>query len=188
MEMQSFEKWFVNSRIFNFVHTRVYLPKVFALMDGHIGSIALELGCGTGVTTREILRRFPNVRVIAIDYDPEQVKAAKQRLASFGNRIVVQQGDATALALPDASVDAVFEFNVFHHIHECEKAMAEIWRVLKPGGAFYAMDLSQRFFQLPLIESLFPPEVLFTKQEFIQSLEASGLRVRRTAGSELMFY
>lgn len=188
MEMHSFEKWFVNSRLFNFFHTRVFLPKVFALANGTVGPVMLEIGCGTGVTTHEILRRFRHARVFAIDYDAEQVEAAKRRLASFAERVTVQQGDATALALPNASIDAVFEFNVFHHIRKYERAIGEVHRVLKPGGAFYAMDLSRHFFHVPLMGSLFPPEVLFTKQDFIQRLEASGLRIRRVAGNNMVFY
>ncbi len=78
MEMHSFEKWFVNSGLFNLVHTRVLLPKVFALANGAIGPVILEIGCGTGVTTHEILRRFPHARAFAIDYDPEQVETGQK--------------------------------------------------------------------------------------------------------------
>ncbi len=66
--------------------------------------------------------------------------------------------------------------------------MSEVHRVLKPGGAFYAMDLGRHFFRLPPMGWLFPPEVLFTKKEFIERLEANGLRVQRTTGNNVIFY
>jgi ubiquinone/menaquinone biosynthesis C-methylase UbiE len=59
------------------------------------------------------------------------------------------------------------------------RAIKEIHRVLKAGGPFYAMDISQRFF---------PPEALFSKEEFIQQLEANELTVLRTAGNNMVFH
>lgn len=64
--------------------------------------------------------------------------------------------------------------------------MEEVRRVLKPGGTFYAVDTSRRFTMMPVIRSL--SEGFFTKQEFIQRLEASGLRVRRATGNSVVFY
>lgn len=89
MEMQRFEKLFVNSRLWSFFHARFNLSQVFGLTTGDLGPLVLEIGCGVGFTTAEILKRFPGVRVLAIDYDPEQVRAAQQRLAPFGERVSV---------------------------------------------------------------------------------------------------
>jgi len=186
MEMQTLEKLLVNSRLWNFFHARFNLSRVFTMIAGDPGPVVLELGCGAGFTTGEILKRFPNVRVLAIDYDVKQVEAVRQRLVPFGKRVSVQQGDATALAVPMASVDTVFEFNAFHHIREWGKALDEVQRVLKPGGTFYAMDTSRHFTMMPVIRAL--SEGFFTKEEFIQRLGTSGLRVRQATGDGLVFY
>ena len=61
---------------------------------------ALELGCGSGNGTRLILDVFGAARVDAIDPDPEMVARARQRLASFGDRVRVVQGSATDLRAP----------------------------------------------------------------------------------------
>ncbi len=97
------------------------------------------------------------------------------------------QGDATALQFPAESFDAVFEFNVFHHIQDYIKAMGEVFRVLKSDGSFYAMEVDRRFFNR-LIKIFFPPEVLFSREEFIQSLKATGFQLEKAQGTRRVFY
>ncbi|MBI3660772.1 methyltransferase domain-containing protein [Candidatus Acetothermia bacterium] len=65
-----------------------------------------------------------------------------------------------SLSFPERLFDSVFEFYVLHHIQDYGKAIKEVQRILKPGGNFYATDISQRFFKLPVIGSLFPHEAL----------------------------
>ncbi len=186
--MQSFEKLVVNSPLWSWLLRRHYLPQLFRLVDSALAAQnALELGCGQGLTTNEILKRFPNVRVIAVDYDSDQVTRAQQRLAHFSDRVVVQQGDATALDFPDDHFDVVFALNLFHHIRDYRRALAQIARVLKPGGKLYVMDLDQRFFN-PLFRKLFPPEALFSREEFLNDLRHVGLDVESSVSNRWAFF
>lgn len=164
-----------------------YLPQLFRLVESASAQNALELGCGQGLTTEEILKRFPNVRVVAVDYDVEQVARAQQRLAYFSDRVVVQQGDATALEFPDAHFDAVFACNLFHHIRDYRQALAETARVLKPNGKLYVMDLDRRFFN-PLFRRLFPPEVLLSYSGFLNDLKYVGLDAESSVCGRWAFF
>ena len=89
----------------------------------------------------EVLRRFPDVRLEATDYDQSMVDAAARRLAPFGPRAEVRQADATALPFPDASFDAALSFIMLHHVVHWEQALAELVRVLRPGGVLVGYDL-----------------------------------------------
>lgn len=187
MQMRSFEKFVVNSPLWSWLLRKHYLPQLFRLVDSASVQKALELGCGQGATTTEILKRFPNVSVVAVDYDSGQIARAQQRLAHFSDRLVVQQGDATALDFPDAHFDAVFAFNLFHHIRDYRRALAQVARVLKPSGKLYVMDLDRRFFN-PLFRSLFPPEVLFSCEEFLNDLKHVGLDAESSMGGRWAFF
>jgi ubiquinone/menaquinone biosynthesis C-methylase UbiE len=89
----------------------------------------------------ELLRRFPEVRLTATDYDDSMVEDARIRLREFGDRVDVQQADATRLPFPDDSFDAVVSFIMLHHVIDWEKAVAEAARVLRPGGRLLGFDL-----------------------------------------------
>jgi ubiquinone/menaquinone biosynthesis C-methylase UbiE len=187
MQMHRFEKLVVNSAIWSWLLRRRYLPQLFRLVESSAAHHALELGCGQGLTTEEILEHFPKLHLMAVDYDPEQVARARQRLARFGERVAVRQGDATALDFPIAHFDAVFACNLFHHIREYRRALAQVARVLKPGGKLYVMDLDRRFFN-PLFRRLFPPEVLLSYEEFLNDLKHIGLDAESAVSSRWAFF
>lgn len=187
MQMQNFEKLVVNGPLWNWLLRTRYLPRLFRLVDDALARSGLELGCGQGLTTEEILKRFPNLHVTALDYDPNQVSQARQRLARFSERVRVEQGDATALGFSDSRFDAVFACNVFHHIQNYQEALQEASRVLTSGGKLYVMDLDRRFFN-PLFKRLFPPEVLFSREEFLHDLQAVGFTIESSTGSQWVFF
>lgn len=121
-------------------------------MGGTIsGGTALEIGCGRGVGTRLILELFGAARVDAFDLDPRMVRQARRRMRGEGRLWV---GDASAIAAPANTYDAVFDFGIIHHVPAWRQAVAEAARVLKPGGRFYAEEMLARFIQHPLMRRL----------------------------------
>jgi ubiquinone/menaquinone biosynthesis C-methylase UbiE len=118
---------------------RVVLP--WALQGLVLHGDVLEIGCGSGAMATEVLRRFPDVRLTATDYDDSMVRAAAPRLSAFGPRAELRQADATALPFPDGSFDAVVSFIMFHHVLRWEEALAEAVRVLRPEGTLIGYDL-----------------------------------------------
>jgi SAM-dependent methyltransferase len=118
---------------------RVVLP--WALQGHELRGDVLEIGCGSGAMAAAALRKFPDIRLTATDFDQSMVDVARKRLSKFGPRAEVRQADAAALPFGDASFDAVVSFIMLHHVVEWEKALAEITRVLRPGGRFLGYDL-----------------------------------------------
>ncbi len=88
----------------------------------------LELGCGTGVYTRFLLRDF--ARVTAVDNDPRMVREAK----TIFPKAKIVNADAGFLPFRNNSFDVVFGVSVIHHIPDRNAVFSEAARVLKKGG------------------------------------------------------
>lgn len=97
----------------------------------------LDVGCGSGRLTAELLERLPRGHVIATDASPSMLAEARQQLARFGERVEFLGGDALALEL-DQAVDLVFSTAVFHWILDHEKLFRVLYRALRPGGRLVA--------------------------------------------------
>ena len=96
------------------------------------GQRVLDVACGTGVVAVTAARRGANVS--AIDLTPELLERARKNASIAGVTIDYSEGDAEALPYPDASFDVVL--SQFGHIFAPRPAvaLAEMLRVLKPGG------------------------------------------------------
>src|SRR5258705_859005 len=96
-----------------------------------------DLGCGTGQVTAALA---PFVaRVIAVDGSAAMLQAAKKRLQGTDN-VELRRGDLESLPIDDARLDAATLMLVLHHVPEPERALAEVARVLKPGGRAMIVD------------------------------------------------
>jgi ubiquinone/menaquinone biosynthesis C-methylase UbiE len=105
---------------------------------------ALEIGCGSGAMAAQLLRKFPQLRLVATDFDPEMVAVAGRRLTPFGERATTQRADATALPFADGRFDVVLSFAMLHHAVDWERAIGEAVRVLRPGGHLVGYDVLHR--------------------------------------------
>jgi len=92
----------------------------------------LEIGCGNGEVSKYIARNYVG-KVIATDIDPDQIAIARKGSGNISN-LRFQVADAVELPFEDESFDVVIAFGVLHHIDKWDTAMAEIIRVLRPGG------------------------------------------------------
>jgi len=150
----------------------------FLRMGGPLpGATALEIGCGRGVGVEVILDVFGAAAVDAFDLDPRMVAMAQRRLSSRGATVRLWTGDAAAIHAPDAAYDAVFDFGIIHHVPQWRDVLAEVHRVLKPGGLLYAEEPLAGVLNLPLMHRLFahPVDDRFDAVEFRYALRASGL-------------
>ncbi len=115
---------------------RVHLAALAALADGD--SVTGDLGCGTGQVSAALA---PFVaRVIAVDASAAMLQAAKRRLSGFDN-VDLRRGELEALPIDDATLDVATLMLVLHHVPEPEKALADVARVLKPGGRAIIGDM-----------------------------------------------
>jgi len=94
------------------------------------GRRALELGCGTGVFLERVARS--GARLAGIDLSPDLLARGAARLAGVAN-VTLTRGNAEQMPYPDASVDAVYGSSILHHL-DLDAALAEAFRVLRPGG------------------------------------------------------
>ena len=114
-----------------------HIPRV-ARFEAWAGKDVLEVGCGLGTDLME----FKGARAVGVDLTPRAVALARRRGAD------ARVADARSLPFPDASFDLVYSFGVIHHSPEPEKIVAEIWRVLRPGGTVIAMLYNRRSFRV----------------------------------------
>lgn len=150
------------------------------------GARALEIGCGAGYGAQLIIDRFGAAAVDAIDLDPAMAARARRRLVPYGGRVRVGTGDATDLRAAtelesgDGSYDAVFDFGIVHHIPAWRAAIAEVARVLKPGGRFYFEEVTKHALDRRSYRLLFdhPEHDRFTPDDFIGELERHGMTMR----------
>lgn len=103
----------------------------------------LEVGCGTGAMLRSLARRAGfDGSAIGIDQSPAFIEAAGRFAAAEGvaDRLRFEVGDAHRMAFPDASFDAVIVNTVMSHVGDPGAVMAELARVLRPGGKLVIFD------------------------------------------------
>ncbi|MBI4886564.1 MAG: metalloregulator ArsR/SmtB family transcription factor [Acidobacteria bacterium] len=97
-----------------------------------------DLGCGTGQLTATVA---PHVhRVIAVDASPDMLAAARTRLADLAN-VEVRAGELEALPIQPGELDAAMLSLVLHYSPEPARALAEVARVLQPGGRLLVVDM-----------------------------------------------
>jgi SAM-dependent methyltransferase len=101
------------------------------------GKDVLEIGCGMGVHAR--LLAEAGARLTAIDLTPTAVEVTRRRLELHGLEADVREADAERLPFADASFDFVWSWGVIHHSERTERVVAEIARVLRPGGRLALM-------------------------------------------------
>jgi ubiquinone/menaquinone biosynthesis C-methylase UbiE len=135
-EMTRFQSIFCRSAPWRFVAGRVVLP--WSLQGYEPSGDVIEIGAGSGAMAAELLAHHSHVTLTVTDVDPAMVDAAAARL---GARATVRQADATALPFPDESVDCVLSWVMLHHTIDWETALAECFRVLRPGGHLVGYDL-----------------------------------------------
>ena len=119
------------------VHSR--LVEQAGIEPGHH---VLEIGCGTGNLALLARRRHPAAEVVGIDPDPLAIARARRKSDRAGVPVRWDIGTAGDLPYPDASIDRVLSAFMFHHLDEAEKrrALAEVRRVLRPGGRLHLVD------------------------------------------------
>jgi SAM-dependent methyltransferase len=101
------------------------------------GQDVLEIGCGTGVHVRLLAAAGANVT--AVDLTPTAVELTRRRLELYGLDADVREADAERLPFGDASFDFVWSWGVVHHSEDTRRVIAEIARVLGPGGRLALM-------------------------------------------------
>jgi ubiquinone/menaquinone biosynthesis C-methylase UbiE len=124
---------------------------------GRSGKHVLELGAGTGTATMELARLC--TRVTSLEYNHKSVATLAVRTGATNTCAV--QGDASALPFADRAFCSVIAILMLHHLNSRElqdRAFAEIFRVLRPGGVLLATEIQDNWLHRVVhIKSTFLP-------------------------------
>jgi ubiquinone/menaquinone biosynthesis C-methylase UbiE len=178
MKMNYIEKAAMNNPFRALIQKWYEAPLMERLGGRTEGLKVLEIGCGRGVGTELIFKRFGAKEVHSFDIDPDMINKARKRLSDYPpDRLRLTVGDVTAIEAEDASYDIVFDFWILHHVPIWQNAVAEISRVLKPGGRFFFQELTKHALNR-LSYRIFlehPKENRFSLEEFVYELERQGI-------------
>jgi SAM-dependent methyltransferase len=162
-------RWLCRSAYWKRAVEAYVLPWVLGGVD--LGSNVLEVGPGPGVTTELLCTRVS--RLTCVEIDPALAASLSRRMA--GRNVTVLRQDATAMSLPDASFDGAVSLTMLHHVPSValqDRLLAEVARVLRPGGIFAGTDsIDSRFLRLL---HLFDTMVLVNPSSFGDRLAAAG--------------
>jgi len=116
------------------------------------GTRMIELGCGPGFYSRNLARRFPQTVVLGVDRSESQLRSARQRAAAQKvTNCIFQRVNVLALPFPDASFDVLIASRILTVLPDHERAIAEMFRVLNPGGRCFIAEPRYAFWaSIPL--------------------------------------
>jgi len=122
------------SKIYDYINPIFYSDEmrrtVVDMANINGDSLVLEVGCGTGFTTEEIVRRTGEDKVVAVDLTPEQMMKARAKLGNVNYFL----GDAENLPFKDNSFDAAISAGSIEYWPHPQKGIEEMARVTKSGG------------------------------------------------------
>ncbi len=131
-------------RLISFGRDKAIRQKLVQLAAPASGESVLDVGCGTGTLAIAMKPRVGAGEVHGIDASLEMIEVAKEKAAKASSDVDFQVALIEAIPFPDASFDLVTSSLMLHHLPDDlkRKGLAEIRRVMKPGGRFLAMDFA----------------------------------------------
>ena len=178
MKLPRIQKCFANSPVRAHVQAKLEVRRLLEIGGTMGGGKALEIGCGRGEGFRHILDTFGADRVVGVDVDPDQVALARKRIRPrHRDRVEVLCAAAEHLDFPDASFDAAFDFQMLHHADDWQQAVAEVSRLLRPGGRFYLSEICLPALKNPLVRAVFHPDTssAFDADTLLEACVSAGL-------------
>jgi ubiquinone/menaquinone biosynthesis C-methylase UbiE len=168
----------------------------WSIGDTDLGPNVLEIGPGPGLTTDKLRTWVP--RLTALEIDPTLASSLSSRLK--GSTVEIIEGDATEMPFADSEFSGAVSFTMLHHVPSQElqnKVLAEVLRVLKPGGFFVGSDSLQNWFMrvihigdtlVPVNPDTFGARLVsagFEVLEVQKNLQAFRFRARRPPASQV---
>ncbi|MBY8937669.1 class I SAM-dependent methyltransferase [Pseudomonas fluorescens] len=138
--------------------------------------VLLDAGCGQGKSFGHLRQTFAPLRLIGVDADPHSLELSAEEATRLGLDVELIGSDCATLNVADASVDLLFCHQTFHHLVEQEKALAEFYRVLKPGGYLLFAESTEAYIDTWVIRWLFrhPMHVQKSAAQYLQMIRGQG--------------
>jgi ArsR family transcriptional regulator len=141
--------------------------------------VIADLGAGEGTIAQLMAQRAE--KVIAIDNSEKMVEFGSELARKHGiTNLEYRLGDLEDVPIPSSTVDLAFLSQALHHAPHPERALAEAWRILKPGGRIAILDLNRHQFE-EAREMYADVWLGFTELELEQYLKAAGFQKLETA-------
>ena len=186
-----FGRWFLNTQTWTTHVLRVAIQDLKQLLPNPAARfpVVLDAGCGHGRSLSLLAAAFQPDVLIGLDAEALVLHNARARAGEAGAgdagaaRLVL--GDCTRLPLRDASIDLLFCHQTLHHLVDQDRALAEFFRVLRPGGVLLVAESTKAYIHSWIIRLLFrhPMDVQRTADEYLGMIRAHGFAVRPDAVS-----
>src|SRR5271165_3711122 len=150
--------------------------QTLAMMDLKPGERVLDLGCGTGWTSRLMAKAVANGdkpgQVVGLDVADEMIRRARAASTEYDNLMFVL-GSALEIPWEENHFDKVLSVESFYYYADQERALAELFRVLAPKGELYILINLYRdnHYSLRWVEELKIPVQVRSEQEYIEMLQ-----------------
>jgi ubiquinone/menaquinone biosynthesis C-methylase UbiE len=137
-----FRVWspFYDLGIFQRTFYRPIHRRVVRRLQGATAHTAIDLGCGTAQLTSDVRNALPGALVVGVDLSAEMLHAARTRLGDAALPLV--RANVYSLPFKTGSIDIVTSSISYHWYRTPDRALAEISRVLRPGGRFVLATMS----------------------------------------------
>jgi len=120
------------------------IEEVLGFLPDRFDGVLLDVPVGTGVFTASVYRRYPSATIIGVDISMGMLRKAQARFRDQGvNNVHLIKADAACLPIRDATTDMVLSMNGWHAFADKQGTIAQMRRVLRPGGKLIACGYIQ---------------------------------------------
>ena len=178
-----FGRWFLGTDIWRKYVLAEALDTLVRLAGGRAaaGGHLLDLGCGQGSAAPLLDTRFQPARITGVDIDDELIGKGRTlaRSWSLSAELTLTRGCATDVPLEDASVDLVLCHQLLHHMLAQRQALAEMRRVLRPGGLLLVAESCRIFIESTPVRALFrhPSQSQRNADGYVALVREAGFRL-----------
>jgi SAM-dependent methyltransferase len=175
-----FGTWFINTGVWVKYVLKRAIDDVAKLAGGRLpqSPAVLDLACGRGRAIPLLEQALGARSIVGVDVDASDLELARKNVKARCPVRLVHCG-ASKLELEDASIDVAFCHQSFHHFIDQEATLAELRRVIRPGGVLLMSESCRSFIYTRRIRYLFrhPMEVQKTAEEYIDLFRNSGFTI-----------
>ena len=150
---QQYDRWAtVYDRLWQwYIHQTLSVLQSWAALQP--GERVLDVGCGTGAFEERIVATGVDNEIVGVDLSTEMLAQARAKHASHP-QIMFRQADVHALPFDTGRFDVVVSASTFHYFDNPERALAEMARVLRPGGRLVILDWCRDFWTCRLMDTV----------------------------------